>query len=90
MRRASFDREARQAPVSTWYAMWLPKGTPKEIVDKLYVEVEKALNTSEMKQIWLTNGSEIPAYTQEQFAQFQHAQIKRWAQVVQQSGAKMD
>jgi hypothetical protein len=43
-----------------------------------------------MKQIWLTNGSEIPAYTQERFAQFQHAQIKRWAQVVQRSGAKMD
>lgn len=76
--------------VATWYAMWVPKGTPKEIVDKLYVEVEKALNTPEMKQIWLTNGSEIPAYTQEQFAQFQHAEIKRWAQVVQQSGARID
>ncbi len=76
--------------VSTWYAMWVPKNTPKEISDKLYAEVNKALNTPELKQIWLNNGSETPSYTPDQFAQFQRAEIKRWAQVVQQSGAKMD
>lgn len=76
--------------VSTWYALWAPKGTPKDVVDKLYTEVNKALNTPELKQIWLSNGSETPAYTPEQFAQFQRAEIKRWAQVVQQSGAKID
>ncbi|MBY4895397.1 tripartite tricarboxylate transporter substrate binding protein [Cupriavidus sp. AU9028] len=76
--------------VSTWYAMWAPKGTPKDITDKLYAEVTKALNSPEMKQIWLNNGSETPQFTQQQFAQFQEAEIKRWAQVVQQSGAKMD
>ncbi|MGH8785013.1 MAG: Bug family tripartite tricarboxylate transporter substrate binding protein [Cupriavidus necator] len=76
--------------VSTWYAMWVPKGTPKEIVDRLYAETEKALNSPELKQVWLNNGSETPAFTQEQFAQFQHAEIRRWAQVVQQSGAKID
>ncbi|MBP0621367.1 Bug family tripartite tricarboxylate transporter substrate binding protein [Cupriavidus consociatus] len=76
--------------VSTWYAMWVPKGTPKEIVERLYAETEKALNTPEIKQVWLNNGSETPVFTQEQFAQFQRAEIRRWAQVVQQSGAKMD
>ncbi|CAG9177518.1 tripartite tricarboxylate transporter substrate binding protein [Cupriavidus respiraculi] len=76
--------------VSTWYAMWVPKGTPKEISDKLYAEVDKALNSPEMKQIWLTNGSETPRFTPDQFAQFQRAELKRWAQVVQDSGAKMD
>ncbi|WP_354682121.1 tripartite tricarboxylate transporter substrate binding protein [Cupriavidus necator] len=76
--------------VSTWYAMWVPKGTPKEIVDRLYAETEKALNTPELKQIWLNNGSETPAFTPEQFGQFQRAEIRRWAQVVQQSGAKID
>ena len=76
--------------VSTWYALWVPKNTPKEISDKLYAEVNKALNTPELKQIWLNNGSETPSYTPDQFAQFQRAEIKRWAQVVQQSGAKID
>ena len=76
--------------VSTWYALWAPKGTPKEVVDRLYAETTKALNNPEMKQIWLQNGSDIPQYTPEQFAQFEHAEIKRWADVVQRSGAKID
>ncbi|SDC24186.1 Tripartite-type tricarboxylate transporter, receptor component TctC [Cupriavidus sp. YR651] len=76
--------------VSTWYALWAPKGTPKEVVDKLYAETTKALNSPEMKQIWLQNGSDTPAFTPDQFAQFQHAEIKRWADVVQRSGAKID
>ncbi|MGO4303015.1 Bug family tripartite tricarboxylate transporter substrate binding protein [Cupriavidus sp. RAF12] len=76
--------------VSTWYALWAPKGTPKDVVDKLYAETTKALNSPEMKQIWLQNGSDTPAFTPDQFAQFQHAEIKRWADVVQRSGAKID
>lgn len=76
--------------VSTWYAMWVPKGTPKEIVDRLYTETEKALNTPDLKQAWISNGSETPQFTQEQFAQFQRSEIKRWAQVVQASGARID
>ncbi|MNT06896.1 Tripartite tricarboxylate transporter family receptor [compost metagenome] len=76
--------------VSTWYALWAPKGTPKEVIDRLYTETTKALNSPEMKQVWLQNGSETPAFTPEQFATFQHAEIKRWAEVVQRSGAKID
>ncbi len=76
--------------VSTWYALWVPKGTPKPIADKLYAETTKALNSPEMKAIWVQNGSDIPQFTQEQFAQFQHAEIKRWADVVQRSGARID
>ena len=76
--------------VSTWYALWAPKGTPKEVIDRLYTETTKALNSPEMKQVWLQNGSETPAFTPDQFATFQHAEIKRWAEVVQRSGAKID
>lgn len=76
--------------VSTWYALWAPKGTPKEIVDKLYAETAKALHSPELKAVWLQNGSDTPQFTPEQFAQFQHAEIKRWADVVQRSGAKID
>ena len=76
--------------VSTWYAMWVPKNTPKDVVDKLYAETRKALDSPEMKAVWLNNGSEIPNFTPEQFGQFQHAEIKRWAEVVQRSGAKID
>ena len=76
--------------VSTWYGLWAPKGTPKEIVDKMTAEVTKALNSPELKNSWLNNGSETPNLTGEAYGKFVNAEIKRWADVAKASGAKMD
>ncbi|MFM8761344.1 MAG: Bug family tripartite tricarboxylate transporter substrate binding protein [Polynucleobacter victoriensis] len=76
--------------VSTWYGLWAPKGTPKEIVDKMTAEVTKALNSPELKNSWLNNGSETPSLTGEAYGKFVNAEIKRWADVAKASGAKMD
>ena len=76
--------------VSTWYGLWAPKGTPKEVVDKMTAEVTKALNSPELKNSWLNNGSETPNLTGEAYGKFVTAEIKRWADVAKASGAKMD
>jgi tripartite-type tricarboxylate transporter receptor subunit TctC len=52
-------------------------------------EVTRAMNTPELKTIWLNNGSETPALTGDAFGKFVNAEIKRWNQVVKASGAKM-
>jgi len=75
--------------VSTWYALWAPKGTPQPIIDKMTAEVTKAMNTQELKTIWLNNGSETPNLTGEAFGKFVSSEVKRWNQVVKASGAKM-
>ena len=76
--------------VSTWYGLWAPKGTPQDIVDKMQVEVTKAMNSPELSEIWVNNGSETPNMTGDAFAKFVSADIKRWAVVVKASGAKLD
>ena len=76
--------------VSTWYGLWAPKGTPKDIVDKMTAEVTKVLNTPELKSSWLNNGSETPNLTGEAYGKFVNSEIKRWADVAKASGAKMD
>lgn len=76
--------------VSTWYAMFAPKGTPKPIVDKMIVEVEKALNTPKLKAIWASNGSETPNLSGEAFGKLVNSDVKRWAGVVKKSGATLD
>jgi tripartite-type tricarboxylate transporter receptor subunit TctC len=76
--------------VSTWYGLWAPKGTPKEIVEKMTAEVTKALNSPELKSSWLNNGSETPNLTGDAYGKFVTAEIKRWADVAKASGAKMD
>jgi tripartite-type tricarboxylate transporter receptor subunit TctC len=75
---------------STWYGLFAPKGTPKAIVDKMIAEVEKAINTPELKAIWLANGSDTPNISGDNFAKLIRSDITRWAGVVKKSGAKLD
>ena len=34
--------------VATWYGLWAPKGTPKDVVDRIQAELRKALNSEEL------------------------------------------
>ena len=76
--------------VSTWYGLFAPKGTPQPIVDKMIAEVQKAINTPELKVTWTNNGSDTPNLSGDAFGRFVNADIKRWAGVAKASGAKLD
>ena len=76
--------------VSTWYGLFAPRGTPQPIIDKMTAEVQKAINTPELKTIWTNNGSDTPNLSGDAFAKFLNADIKRWAAVAKASGAKLD
>jgi tripartite-type tricarboxylate transporter receptor subunit TctC len=76
--------------VSTWYALWAVKGTPKEIVDRMTDEVIRALNTPELKATWTSLGSEVAPIRGGDFARFLNSEIKRWAEVTKVSGARLD
>lgn len=76
--------------VSTWYAMFAPAGTPKPIVDKMIAEVQKALNSPKLKAIWASNGAENLNLYGPAFGTLVASDVKRWSDVVQKSGAKLD
>jgi tripartite-type tricarboxylate transporter receptor subunit TctC len=76
--------------VSTWYGIWGVKGTPKDILDRMHAEVVKAISGPELREIWASQVSETTTMSQDQFAKFLASEIKRWAQVTQASGAKLD
>jgi tripartite-type tricarboxylate transporter receptor subunit TctC len=76
--------------VSTWYALWAPKGTPRDVVDKIAVEVRKALDAEEVKTIWAGQGAEAPALTGDAFSKFLTSEVARWAVVTKAAGAKLD
>jgi tripartite-type tricarboxylate transporter receptor subunit TctC len=68
--------------VATWYAMWAPKGTPPEVVDRMGSELRKALASQPIKDAWARNGSDIPTMMGAEFATFLKAEIARWGKVV--------
>jgi len=76
--------------VATWYGLWAPKGTPKDVLDRMTEEVTKALNSPELRQQWTGLGSETPTLTGAAFGSFVDVEVKRWGEVVKASGAKLD
>ncbi len=76
--------------VATWYGIWAPKGTPRDVVEKMQAEMRKALTSDELKTSWTNLGTETPNLYGEAFGQFVSSEVKRWAEVVKTSGAKLD
>ena len=76
--------------VTTWYGLWAPKGTPPEAQARMLAEIKKLPLDALIKDGWAANGAEFPDVTGAQFGTFVSAEIKRWAEVVKASGAKLD
>lgn len=68
--------------VATWYALWAPKGTPAEAVDRMSRELRTALAAEPIKAAWLRNGSDIPTLMGADFQTFLKSEIARWGKVV--------
>ena len=76
--------------VATWYGLWAPKGTPRELVTAMQNEMKKALNSDELKATWTGLGTETPNLWGDDFGRFVSSETKRWAEVVKASGAKLE
>jgi len=76
--------------VATWYALWAPKGTPAEAVASFQAELRRAFASDEIKAAWTALGTELPNLWGADLGRFVNAEIKRWAEVVKSSGAKLD
>ncbi len=77
--------------VATWYGLWAPKGTPKEAVDRHAERDWRRRSTSdELQKAWNGLGAETPDLCGDAFGKFVGSEIKRWAEVVKSSGAKLD
>ncbi len=75
---------------TSWYCVVAPAGTPKAIIDRLNMEIVKALNTPEMRQRLADDGAEVEPSTPAELARFVHAEIAKWAKAVNDSGARID
>jgi len=76
--------------VTTWYALWGLKGTPKEALDRMYQETVKALQSPELKIVWESQGATAGGESPDKFAKLIDVEIAKWAKVVKDSGAKID
>ena len=76
--------------VTTWYGVWAPRGTPADAQARAVEEIRRACLAEDAKVVWANQGAEFPNLTGQAFAGFIRAEMGKWAQVVQGSGAKLD
>lgn len=75
---------------NAWYGLFVPAGTPREIVQKLHGEIVRAMETPEMKERMTFLGIEPVTSTPEQLAQVMRDDLVRWQKIVKESGARLD
>ena len=73
-----------------WYGFFAPAKTPKEVIDKLNGEAQKAMKTPAYQQVLKDTGSDYVGDTPENFGKFIAAERAKWAKVAKDSGATLD
>ena len=75
---------------SAWSGVYVPMGTPREIITRLNTEIVKILKMPSVREQLSGQGAEPVGDSPEEFAQFTRSEIAKWAQVVKASGAKVE
>jgi tripartite-type tricarboxylate transporter receptor subunit TctC len=75
---------------NSWYGMFAPAGTPKDIIQKLYAASVKVLGAQDLIDRLAGQGAEVAPSTPEQLAKLLADDLVRWAKIVKDSGATID
>jgi tripartite-type tricarboxylate transporter receptor subunit TctC len=75
---------------SAWYGFGVPKGTPREVVDKLNRTINAALSDPAVVARFRELEAEALVFAPGEFGAFMAAEAKRWGQAVEASGVRGD
>ncbi|MEP6740528.1 MAG: tripartite tricarboxylate transporter substrate binding protein [Caldimonas sp.] len=75
---------------TAWFGIGMPRGTPREIIDKVNAEVNRALADPKMRERLAELGGKPIGGTPEDFGKVIAAETAKWEKVVNASGAKVE
>lgn len=75
---------------SSWQAVVMPAGTPREIVTKVYQELAAMLKSLEIREKFLAQGALASGITPDEFVAFVRRELEKWAKVAKFANVKLD
>jgi tripartite-type tricarboxylate transporter receptor subunit TctC len=76
--------------ISTWFGIFAPGGTPQPVVQRLHDAFVAALHAPDVQATMKKMGAEPVGNTPEEFAAYIRAEARKYAKVIEASGAKVD
>jgi tripartite-type tricarboxylate transporter receptor subunit TctC len=73
-----------------WLGLMAPARTPRPVLEKLNAEVNKIINSPEVKEAWAKQGAFPMGMSIDGFEKFLREEVVKWAKAVKASGAKAD
>ena len=80
----------RDFNVGTWFAMLMPKGTPREIRAKLHADVATLLKEPAVAELMLKQGMTPAGGTPEELHDLIRSDFERWTRIVREANIKAD
>ena len=74
----------------SWQGVFVPAGTPKDVVDKLYGAVIETMKSPEVVQRLATGGVDVVTSKPGEFSKFVQSETERWGRAVREAGATAD
>ena len=75
---------------SAWFGIGMPKGSPKEAVDRVNAAIQEMFKDAKMREKLADLGGVPMPGTPEDFGRTVKAEVDKWSKVVTASGAKVD
>jgi tripartite-type tricarboxylate transporter receptor subunit TctC len=73
-----------------WYGVYVPAGTPREIVKRLNRDIVNALSQPDVRERFASQGAELIGNTPEQHEEFLKAEMAKWARIARLADARAD
>ena len=75
---------------NSWYGAYLPSETPKEIVKKLHIDINRSLKSNDVKDKLDKLGFTTQISTLEEFSEFTKSEIQKWRKVIISANISFD
>lgn len=86
MAESGFDKHE----LVVWFALFAPKNTPQEVVQRLNKEINEVLKTPEVAKLAERISMSVAGGTPEDLAKYQKSEIDNWRELVQLTGVRIN